>query len=62
MSEAQIKILLENNELDFLLHLLKNAHGRAVLNPKRAQRISRLLTRLYQAKQGAEFDKLTSPN
>jgi len=50
MSEAQIKILLENNELDLLIVLLKNAYGRAVLNPKKAQRISRLLSKLYQLK------------
>lgn len=49
MSEAQIKILLENNELDFLIELLKFEYGRNILfDPVKAQRIFGLISKLYK--------------
>jgi len=50
MTASQIKILLENNELDLLIVLVKNAYGRNLFNKEKAQKLSRLLSKLYQIK------------
>lgn len=57
MSTRQIEILLENNELDFLIEILKYEQGRAIVfDPPRAAKISEILSKLYKRKETACSD------